>query len=175
MRKIFGSLITIVALLGVGAVATGAYFQTTQSQSGFVLEAGSVALQVTPVAPPVPPSSPLKVGPGFEADACVKIKNTGGFPLNLTQTLTYVGDSDLGPHVSLGIVVGSTAATCSAAAGTPYALDQHYNNPQALGTLAVGGEIWVRESLRWIESGNDQTWLSGKMITLTGTLIGRTP
>ncbi len=174
MKRILSSLFVIMALLGVGAFATGAYFQTVQSQGGFALTGATAGLTVYPEG--AFPTSPMLVGPTLSADVCVKIRNDGQVPLNLSQTLTYTGDMALGDNVTLGIAVGSTVATCANAAGTPYKLSEYYNSAQPLdGTLAVGGEIWVLESLRWFETGGDQSALMGKTISLTGTLIGRTP
>jgi hypothetical protein len=80
----------------------------------------------------------------------------------------------LGDNVSLAIAVGAT--NCPVTPGAAYALSAHYGNPQPLdGLLAKGSSIYVLESLRWIETGGDQSTLMGNTISLTGTLIGRTP
>lgn len=174
MRKILGSLIVVTALVSMGVMATGAYFQTTPQSlpNAVTLTTGTPTLGVGFYTAPVVPAL---IYPGWSDTFCVDIVNNGDYDLGIVSKTTHsTGDPGLWGTLTLAVV---NNGTCTPGGGTtvgsntlqgwePYTAD--------LGPLAKSAHIYLLETLTFPNSG-DQSALEGKTITVNETFTGQTP
>ena len=180
MKRIFASLFVVGALVSMGVFASTAYFQTSASQTGFILKTGTASLTIYPDqdgSTLLDSGSPITVGPGFDEYQCFLVKNTGNYPLNVTLTLAFTAGN---PAVesALDLSINPNPTACSGY-GTDYLLSAYSASPQPLdGTLAVGAQTNVVMRLHWDatadQSLQDLQGLS-PALTISGTIIGTTP
>ena len=97
MRKVLASLFVIVAVVGMGVFATGAYFTDTVTQSNLTFKTGTAdltfgfcpGLSTDCLSAPAPYDNlasfpPADIGPGITNADCMVMENQGAYTLNLT-------------------------------------------------------------------------------------------
>jgi hypothetical protein len=101
MRRILASLFVIASVVGLGVMATGAYFTDTIALNNYNFQTGSADLKFgncsglgadcssTPATlDSWTFSTAQQIGPGIENAGCLVIVNTGDYALDLSSTLT---------------------------------------------------------------------------------------
>ena len=192
MRKIFASLFAIVAVVGVGVFATGAYFTDTASISNQVFTTGTADLKfgqcgvigddctLTPAildSYAYPPGNFQLTGPDHANSGCLVIENTGDYALNLTASVTVTAFShvDMGTYFELAADVANNLCNPTGTLmGWQPAWTAQGASPFAFGgTLNPGARMYVVLYNRWDSTGN-QNYLQGGYITLTTQVDGTT-
>jgi hypothetical protein len=170
MRKIFGSLIVVTALVSMGVLATGAYFSTTAPLGPVTLTTGTPSLNVSFYTAPV---IPALIAPGFSNTYCVDIANNGDYALNVSKTVTSAGSSGLWDAITLSIAKGSdcTGPGTAVASNTLHAFDGYTAN---LGPLAKGAHLYLLETLAFPDTGSPQNTLLNQTIAVTENFTGQT-
>ncbi len=191
MRRILASVFVIAAVLGIGVFATGAYFSDTVTQSNLTFNTGTAALRFgfcpglsadcsTTSAGLHDLSSfpPATIGPGITNADCLVFENTGAYALNLTGGIvSYSQTATL--HDAFLVKAETTDSSCNQGSGTvifgQQSLLSAYNaGPQAFGSLAPGGRMYVIWSNAWDSTGN-QNGLQGKTLVVNTSMTGTTP
>ena len=191
MKRIFGSLFVIVAILGIGVFTTGAYFSSTVSTSNQVFrtdtaglkfglcgEIGENCLGVAATYSTLDYAAlgiEWKTGPGIADSGCMVIENTGPYALTLSTTISYVTSH---PDFAWFFELAADKATSSCNPAVTLldwtrAQTAQGNSPFAFGSLAPGDRLYVVLYNRWDSTG-DQNYLQGNWLILNLQLEGRT-
>ena len=191
MRRILASVFVIVAVIGVGVFATGAYFSDTVSQNNltFQTKSASLAFGFCPgisadcSTAPTPyhdlSSFPAAtIGPGITNADCLVIKNTGAYALNLTGGISTYAVSVSGMDNVFLVKAETTDSSCNPGSGSVIYSMQSLatafgNTPQSFGSLAPGGRLYVIWSNAWDSTGN-QNAFQNQTITVNTFMTGRT-
>ena len=186
MKRIFGSLLVIVAIVGAGVLATGAYFTTTDTANNYTFTTGSASLVFGPCAgvnadcSAVVPTlttysfvTSTQTGPGLTSEGCMVVENTGAYLLHLTanevvasaspdgmqdafQVYSALTNSEPAPDPATGAVIYSVQSARSAAAAGNVAVTD----------LAPLAKIYILTKNSWDSTGN-QNGLQNGNITST--------
>jgi hypothetical protein len=176
VRRIFGSLIVVTALVSMGVMATGAYFQTAPQTlpTPVTLTTGTTSLGVS-FYPGQAPVVPLLIAPGWSTTFCVDIVNNGDYGLSsVSKTVQSTGDPGLWGVLRLAVI---NNGTCTPGPGTSVGDNtlQGWDGYTAnLGPLAKSAHIYLLETLSFPTDG-DQSGLQGKTIAVNETFTGQTP
>ncbi len=193
MKRIFGSLFVIVAIIGAGVLATGAYFQTTDTANHYEFTTSSPNLLFgfcpggTNVACPdsnatlttytFSTSSPT--GPGLTGVGCLVVKNNGPYLLHLTANEVVAGATPAGMQDAFQVESQLTNSNCADPSGFAEVYSwQSAASAQAAGNvvvtdLAPNAVIYLLQRNRWDSSGN-QNGLENGTIFLNTSLTGTT-
>lgn len=192
MRKILASLFVIVAVVGIGIFATGAYFTDSVSVTGQTFTTGSADLKfgqcgeigddcsTTPATLDtlsIPSSFTELTGPDQVNSGCLVVENKGAYALSLTAGVDVTGYShpDMASFFQLAAEQANSSCYPTATLlGWQSAGAAEAASPFATGvTLAPGGRLYLVLSNRWDSTG-DQNYLQNGFIELTTSLNGRT-
>lgn len=190
MRKILGSVFVIVAVVGVGIFATGAYFTDTVGTTNQVFTTGTADLRfgqcgavgadctgVDALYETVDMTGTVQMtGPGKENSGCLVIENKGDYDLTLSARVSFTTNQDgFGTFFQLAAdrANGGCAATGNLLPWTPATTVQS-GSPFPFGSvLAPSERLYVILYNRWDSTG-DQNYLQGKSLTLTLQVDGTT-
>ncbi len=196
MRRIIASLFVVVAVMGAGVLATGAYFQVKTEVDGVQFQAGSANIGLAACVnagctldlPPgpaggvvVPPSAlPVigPVGPGYSQTFCLAVMAIG-YDLNITQKLSGLNDPHgLSTAIDLTIVPADGACHATGAALVSNTLNNYNGWEQPMATpLTVGGTAFFLETLSWNSAADqsNQNGLEGATLSFNAVIAGTTP
>lgn len=192
MKRILASLFIIVAVVGGGVVATGAFFTATQSANNYTFTTGSASLKlgicgdgVTLNIPCTSPtggwqdgitfSDPLSTGPGISHAGCFAIKNDGAFDLALTSKVTITQNQN---NIASAFLISGylTDSGCLTNYGNliPQNTALNYDGyVSSLGTLAAGQVMYLVNNNAWDSTGN-QNAMQNSTLKLNVTVDGQT-
>jgi hypothetical protein len=191
VRKIIASFFVITSVVGVGIFATGAYFTDTVTQSNLTFTTGSASLAfgfcpglATDCSTAPTPHHDLSsfpaanIGPGITNADCLVIQNTGQYALHMTGGISNYTQSVPGMDARFLVKAETTDSSCNAGSGTTiYGLQSlasaYTATPQAFGTLAPGGRLYVIWSNAWDSTGN-QNAFQGQTVTVDTFMTGQT-
>jgi predicted ribosomally synthesized peptide with SipW-like signal peptide len=192
VRRILASLFVIVAVVGLGVFATGAYFTDTVNQSNLTFTTGNADLKFGFCQPGVggncaddatatldsfdfwPADAPT--GPGVVNADCLYFDNTGDYTLDLTGGIaSYTqshNDMDDAFYVSAYLADSSCNAQ-SPVFGSQSIATAYGAGLQSFGSLAPNGRIYVIWSNSWNSTG-DQNALQNQWIRINSQMTGKT-
>jgi hypothetical protein len=191
VRRILASLFVITAVVGIGVFATGAYFTDTVTQNNLTFQTGNAQLKygfcpglqadcltTTASLHDLSVFPAATIGPGITNADCMVIQNVGAYALNLTGGISNYTESIGGMDAAFLVKAETADSSCNPGSGTVFfslqTLLSAYNaGPQAFGTLAPGGRIYVIWSNAWESTGN-QNGLQGQTITVNTFVTGQT-
>jgi ABC-type glycerol-3-phosphate transport system substrate-binding protein len=195
MKRIIGSLFAIVAIVGAGVIATGAYFTTTDTASNYTFTAGSAGLvfapcgtgsqvnidcsSVTPTLTTYPFVTSQATGPGLAAAGCMVVENTGPYLLHLTANEVVTGATPDGMQDAFQVYSQLTNSGCADPSGLGMIYSwQSARSAASAGNVAVtdlapGAKIFILLKNRWDSTGN-QNALQGGTLHITTSLTGTT-
>lgn len=192
MRRIFASVFVVVAIMGAGVLATGAYFQASTQVSNLTFTAGTTDIGLAECGPApcaLPAIDPaaqgtvtgipaFTVGPGLDTTFCLEVAAEGPYPLTLTQTISGIDNGPLSAALHLTV---SPATNECVATGDPALGDNTLNNwNNYVLTLKTNSAptvpVYVLERLSWDAAANagNQNGLQGQSLHLNATITGRT-
>lgn len=192
MRRILASLFVVVAVVSMGAFATGAFFTDTVTQSNLTFNTGTAdltfgfcpGLSADCLNAPADLDSlsvfpPAKIGPGITNADCLVFENKGDYTLNLTGGVDTYTQSVGGMNLAFLVKAETTDSSCNPGTGLTIFGTQSLNSaylagPQSFGPLAPGGRLYVIWSNAWDSTGN-QSSLQGQTITVNTSMTGQTP
>jgi len=194
MKRIFASLFVVVALVGAGVLATGAYFQTTDTANNYHFTTGSASLVFGPCgngnqvnincSATVPTLTnysfvdSTKTGPDLTSEGCMVVQNTGDYLLHLTANEVVTTAAPDGMQDAFQVYTALTDYNCSdPAAGAAIYNLQSARSAAAAGTVAVtdlaaGAKIYILTKNSWSCPGNCNALEKGNIYintSLTGT------
>ena len=189
MKRIFGSIFVIMAIIGLGIFTTGAYFTSTVSTSNQVFRTGTAGLMFgqcgnigsdcSGVAATMTSLDMTGIeqstGPGVQNSGCMVIQNTGPYAMSLSTTITYTtSNGDFGVFFQLAAdQANSSCYAASTLLGWITAANAQGAGPIALGSLNPGQRLYVILYNRWDSTGN-QDYLQGQWLNLTLQVQGQT-
>lgn len=190
MRKILSSVFVIVALLGAGVFATGAYFSDTITQDNYTFTTSSADLKfgfcgpvgidcsgTTASADNYTFSTSQETGPGKSGSDCLVVQNTGSYALALSSQLFITSATPLDMRYFFQVAADRANSSCqvqSTLRGWARAVDEANAGQVSLGvTLAPGERLYVITYNAWDSTG-DQNYLEGGTLVLKTVLEGRT-
>ncbi len=193
MKRILGSLLVIVAIIGAGVLATGAYFQTTDTANNYTFTTSSPGLlfgfcpggtnvacdQSNATLTTYSFSTPSQTGPDLAGVGCLVVKNSGPYLLHLTANEVVGGASPDGMQDAFRVESQLTNSNCADPSGLAEVYSwQSARQAQADGNvvvtdLAPGAVIYLLQRNRWDSTGN-QNGLENGTIVLNTSLTGTT-
>jgi hypothetical protein len=192
MRKVLASLFVIVAVVGMGVFATGAYFTDTVTQSNLTFKTGTAdltfgfcpGLSTDCLSAPAPYDNlasfpPADIGPGITNADCMVMENQGAYTLNLTGGVDTYTQSVGGMSLAFLVKAETADSSCNPGSGTVIFGTQSLHSayvagPQAFGSLAPGARMYIIWSNAWDSTGN-QNAFQGQTITVDTSMTGTTP
>jgi hypothetical protein len=166
VRKILSSLFIIVALLGVGAFATSAYFSAGPYGGPMTLSSGNPDIAVVQVSPQAQIDT-TNLAPGWSQVVCVQVTNDGTVPFGHAE-MTVNSDGDPGLWDAMTLTVWAGAACNSGTLVASGTLHQFQGNSYDLGALpTVGSTLFVTQTIAFPDSGVSQNELANKSINVT--------
>ncbi len=194
MKRIFASLFVVAAIVGVGVLATGAYFTDTVNNTNYTFNTGSADLKLglcgeigadchlTPAnldsldmsTLGLPPSETL-TGPGIEHSGCLVIENKGDYALKLTGRLVVTDYDHAGMLQAFQVALNAASNGCNPVGNVvPWTSVGSVVNPIDSGvTLAPGDRFYAIFYNRWDSTG-DQNALQGKFVKFNMYFDGKT-
>lgn len=190
MRRILASLFVIACVVGLGIVATGAYFTDTITQDNYTFTTSTADLKFAFCGPEgidcsstgatldnYTFSTAQTTGPGQSASGCLVIENTGPYALALSTQLFVTSQTN--PDMDNFFEVRSDVANSSCQATS--IMRDWASAETAAGqgmvpsgiTLAPGDRLYVITRNRWNSSG-DQNYLQNQTLKLKTVIEGRT-
>jgi hypothetical protein len=193
VKRILASLFVIIGVVGVSALATGAYFQTTDTLNNYTFTTGSASLDfgfcpginqdcsaVTPNLTTYTFSTASMTGPDQVGMACIVVKNTGPYLLHLTAKLTVTYQSTAGMQTAFQVYSQLTNSNCASPSGYAFiypwqsAAQAQSAGNVPVGSLAPGASIYVLEENRWDSTNTNQNNLENQTLKLNTSLTGTT-
>jgi hypothetical protein len=191
MKRIFASLFVVVALVGAGVLATGAYFQTTDTANNYHFTTGSASLvfgacpgtnvDCSGVVPALKDYSfvdSTPTGPDLTSQGCMVVQNNGPYLLHLTANEVVTLASPDGMKDAFQVYSALTNSACAdPAAGAAIYNLQSARSAAAAGDvvvtdLAAGAKIFILTKNSWSCPGNCNALENGNIYintSLTGT------
>jgi hypothetical protein len=192
MKRILGSLFVIVAIVGAGIAATGAYFTTTDTANNyhFYTSSASLSFNFCPGTNTDCSTTPANLtsytfstasltGPGQSGVGCLVVENTGQYLLHLTSQLVVTSASPDGMQDAFQVESQLTNSNCADPSGYSEIFSwQSARNAAAAGAvtvqdLAPGQKIYILERNRWDSTGNQNALQNGD-IYLNTSITGQT-
>ena len=193
MKRIIGSFFAIIAIIGAGVLATGAYFQTTDSANNYTFTTGSASLVfgfcpggtnadcsgVVPNLTTYTFTTSQLTGPDQTGAGCLVLQNTGPYLLHLTaRELVTLANPDA-MQDAFQVSAQLTNSNCA----DPSGFAMIYNSQSARAAAALGdvgvadlapaAKIYILQKNSWACPGNCNA-LQGGTIKLTTSLTGTT-
>jgi hypothetical protein len=163
MKRILSSLFVIMALLGVGAFATGAYFSAGPYGGPMTLSSGNPDINIAQIGGPIVTTN---LAPGWSQDVCVEVYNDGTVPFGHAE-MTVTSDGHPGLWDAMTLKVWTGAACWSGSEVVSGTLHQMEGQAYDLGALPVGGYLYVTQTIAFPDSGAPQNELANQSINVT--------
>ena len=194
MKRIIGSLFAIVAIVGAGVIATGAYFQTTDTANNYTFTTSSASLVFGPCGngsqanvdcSTVDPNlttytfvTSTPTGPGLTSEGCMVVQNKGTYLLHLTANEVVTSASPDGMQDAFQVYSALTNSSCAdPATGAVLYNVQSARSAASAGNvvvtdLAPNARIYILTKNSWNSTGNQNALQNGQIkinTSLTGT------
>ncbi len=190
MRKILASLFVIVAVVGIGIFATGAYFTDTVSTTNQVFTTSTADLKFGQCGLAGDDCSLIpanmdtldmtgivqKTGPGKVNSGCMVIENKGDYDLTLSSTVAYTtSHPDFAAYFQLAANEASSSCIAGASLlGWTPAVTAAGSSPFPFGAvLHPTDRMYVMLYNRW-NSADPQNYLQNQWLNLTLKVDGKT-
>jgi hypothetical protein len=189
MRRILASLFVIASVVGLGVMATGAYFTDTITLDNYTFETGTADLKFGNCAgegadcSSTPAtldswtfSTSQQIGPGIVNSGCMVIENTGDYALDLSSTFSVLSYSH--PDMLTAFEAQSQQANSSCQATNTLqdwasAGSLHNTTFDPALVLDPGERLYVILRNRWNSAG-DQDHLQNGQIRIRTVIEGKT-
>jgi hypothetical protein len=188
VRRILASLFVIVAVVGIGIFATGAYFTDTVSTTNQVFVTGSADLKLgacgeisqncaTTAADmdswDMGPLPDELIGPDIVNSGCLVVENKGDYLLNLTGSAVVTSQSHPDMDYFFQVRLDQANSGCDVTSNLLDWTRAENVSSMSLGSLAPGARMYLVLSNRWDSTG-DQNYLQDGWLVLKTLLEGKT-